>query len=397
MPVADFQNPKLTQDYTSLLQGIRDLTTSQAQMHDNSGVVNVPLYTIRFSSANARFEKYNGTAWVILHSTYAMNVTQLNGLTGSASATASTYVQRNTDGNAFVNYLNSSDLLVSSGLSGLMCKAGDNYIKTSNPTGVKTFLAYTGNEISALRTNAATDIGTSQEMRWKNYGNGYTIIDASAGTAPNGAAINNKDSTHNWSSTFPTLMGWNGNVTCGVRVDSCRISDTTSATTLGRVKLDGSSYGSYGSISLSGSTNGWAGLVLSDVGGAFMDSGNLHGYFRNNNSWLWHCDNAGNFTAIGDVTIYSDERLKEDWKPIAPDFLTRWAKVKHGTYTRKDTGERQAGLSAQDVQTILPELVQTSGGGMLSLAYAQAAALATVTLAAQLEIALARITALENK
>jgi hypothetical protein len=65
-------------------------------------------------------------------------------------------------------------------------------------------------------------------LAWKNYGNSHVIFDASAGTSPSGGAVNNTNSAVAWSSTYPTLMGWNGGSTYGVRVDSARISDSTS-------------------------------------------------------------------------------------------------------------------------------------------------------------------------
>jgi len=67
------------------------------------------------------------------------------------------------------------------------------------------------------------------QLSWKNYGNDHTIFDASNATAPNGAPINNTNSQFVWSAKYPTLMGWNGSSTYGVRVDSCRIADTVAA------------------------------------------------------------------------------------------------------------------------------------------------------------------------
>lgn len=64
-------------------------------------------------------------------------------------------------------------------------------------------------------------------LAWKNYGNGHIIFDASNSTAPNGSSISNANPQNNWTGTFPTLMGWNGANTYGVRVDSARISDNT--------------------------------------------------------------------------------------------------------------------------------------------------------------------------
>lgn len=65
---------------------------------------------------------------------------------------------------------------------------------------------------------------------WKNYGNGHVIFDASAGTAPNGAAVNNTNPQGPWEATRPTLMGWNGSATFGVRVDSARVADNGTST-----------------------------------------------------------------------------------------------------------------------------------------------------------------------
>lgn len=87
-----------------------------------------------------------------------------------------------------------------------------------------------GNEAFTEIGNRLIDIGISQFMRWKNYGNGHIIFDASAGTAPNGAAISESNSQNVWQATFPTLMGWNGVNTYGVRVDRARYADSANET-----------------------------------------------------------------------------------------------------------------------------------------------------------------------
>ncbi|CAB5220100.1 hypothetical protein UFOVP232_47 [uncultured Caudovirales phage] len=63
------------------------------------------------------------------------------------------------------------------------------------------------------------------QLGWKNYGNSHVIFDASASTAPNGTSISNTNPTYAWGGTYPTLMGWNGAHTYGVRVDSARYAD----------------------------------------------------------------------------------------------------------------------------------------------------------------------------
>jgi len=62
-------------------------------------------------------------------------------------------------------------------------------------------------------------------LAWKNYGNGHVIFDASNSLTPSGTACSNSTPQNNWTGTFPTLMGWNGSNTYGVRVDSTRVAD----------------------------------------------------------------------------------------------------------------------------------------------------------------------------
>jgi len=90
---------------------------------------------------------------------------------------------------------------------------------------------------------------------------------------------------------------------------------------------------------------------------------------------------TGSFTAVGNVTAYSDERLKKNWRPVQEGFVEKLAQVKSGIYDRTDIEATQAGASAQDMQKILPEVVQD--GEHLSLAYGNAALVAAIELAKQ--------------
>lgn len=98
----------------------------------------------------------------------------------------------------------------------------------------------------------------------------------------------------------------------------------------------------------------------------------------------WQLDMSGNGTYAGNVTAYSDERLKKDWSPISVGFVDRLAEMLAGTYTRIDSGERQAGVSAQKMREILPEVVSEDNEGTLALAYGNAAMVSAVELAKEL-------------
>lgn len=64
----------------------------------------------------------------------------------------------------------------------------------------------------------------------------------------------------------------------------------------------------------------------------------------------------GNLIAQGNVTAYSDLRLKEDVKTI-DNALDKVSKLRGVEYTRKETQEREIGVIAQEVKEIIPELV----------------------------------------
>jgi|GEM_PF-3008872 len=75
----------------------------------------------------------------------------------------------------------------------------------------------------------------------------------------------------------------------------------------------------------------------------------------------------GSITAGGNITAYSDIKLKENLEAI-PNALAKVQALTGYTFDRKDTGERQTGLIAQDVEKVLPEAVGENNGTM-TLAY----------------------------
>ena len=79
-------------------------------------------------------------------------------------------------------------------------------------------------------------------------------------------------------------------------------------------------------------------------------------------------------TAVGDVTAFSDARLKTDVAPIL-DALAKVHRLRGITFARcedQPSGSpqrRHAGLIAQEVEAVLPEVVTIDGEGLRSLAY----------------------------
>jgi hypothetical protein len=100
--------------------------------------------------------------------------------------------------------------------------------------------------------------------------------------------------------------------------------------------------------------------------------------------------NGTNFVCGGNVTAFSDERVKTNWRDLQSDFVEQLAKVKHGIYDRTDQELTQVGVGAQSLQPILEYAVMQNKEGQFSVAYGNAALVACIKLAQ-------RVLALEAK
>jgi len=250
--------------------------------------------------------------------------------------------------------------------------------------------AYTlsGSEVNwaTYRTSAVANM-----LGWKNYGNNHVIFDASQSTSPTGSVVNSTNAGSVWVAGYPTLMGWNGSSTYGVRVDSARISDSTSGNAATATYLSATaqtslitgrtssmamalSDGSQGSFVCRSSGTGdanLAGLSFSNdsyaiklgvrADGAF----GLGGWYRG--AWSWYSDASGNMVAAGNVTAYSDPRLKENVVTIdnALSIVSALDGVrftwKHGIpHIESKAGKADIGVLADQVEAVLPELITES-------------------------------------
>lgn len=83
---------------------------------------------------------------------------------------------------------------------------------------------------------------------------------------------------------------------------------------------------------------------------------------------------SGQFTASNNVTAYSDERLKENIKPI-DNALERVNAMQGVTFTTKKDGSKGVGFVAQQIQPHIPEAVYEDYAGYLHVAYGNVTAL----------------------
>ena len=108
-----------------------------------------------------------------------------------------------------------------------------------------------------------------------------------------------------------------------------------------------------------------------------------------------------NVVSTGNVTAYSDERLKDNIEVI-PNAVEKINQLRGITYTRtdlEDTEKRYAGVIAQEVEKVLPEVVDTAHQGIKHVAYGNMVGLLIEAIkeqSAQIESLNKRIEELEN-
>ena len=347
---------------------------------------------------------HNGAVGNITPSTGAFTTINVSGattLTGAVTATAG--VTGNVTGNLTGN-VTGSCTGSSGSCTGNSATATTASACSGNSATATTASACSGN--SATATNLSTNKGNWSsngtisavvgQLAWKNYNNNHTIFDASASTSPDGTAINNTNSQVAWISTHPTLMGWNGASTYGVRVDSARTADSAVNITAYTINqnLATTSNPTFGTVYTgnwfrSNGNTGW--YNETHAGGIHMIDAT---YVRTYGGKQFYCDS--NILAGGNVTAYSDERLKRDWGTFGPDMLEKLSEVKSGTYTRIDSGLKQVGVSAQSLQKVMPDAVCEGENGHLTVAYGNAALSACVELAKEVVTLRKRIEVLSS-
>jgi len=208
------------------------------------------------------FTQATGTAPFTVASTTLvsnLNANLLNGFNSAQASTVSTVAVRDASGDINVRLVRSefaNQTTISGAMAFRINNSTDNFVRfCSDTAAIRTFLdvptraggnasgtwaiSITGNantastavNLSTTRADWSTN-GTINavvgQLAWKNFGNNHTIFDASNSTSPQGTAVNNTNAAIAWTGSYPTLMGWNGTSTYGVRVDSARVSDNTS-------------------------------------------------------------------------------------------------------------------------------------------------------------------------
>lgn len=162
-------------------------------------------------------------------------------------------------------------------------------------------------------------VATVGQLGWRQYGNNHTVFDASASTTPTGTACNNTNPSIAWAATYPTLMGFNGVDTYGVRVDRSRYAENlTSNITINGVAANvGSNITVYDGTKIPTSGGALTGQLVCDAGAVQHVSG-LKWTYNGATIWqtgreadrnfsLWYYNDAGGY--LGSYNFARDGRL----------------------------------------------------------------------------------------
>lgn len=451
---------------------------------------NVPTNSIRWSSVNSRWEKYNGTSWAALSSAYAISITgnagtatalqnartingvSFNGTANITIAASTTNALTFNNGGAGVvsgtTFDGSTARTISFNTVGAPSTTGTNasgtwgisitgsaptlttarninsvafngsadvvvepYVEDDETSDAARFLVFVDNSTAgykrlnedsglsynpnsgtltatgfagALSGNAttATTLATARTINGVSF-NGSANITITA-TSPNALTFSTAGDGAAGTTTYdgssarsisynsvgaPSATGagasgtWSINISgnAATATSATSASSATTATSANAVAITAdvstmASMGVWFSASGSGAPRYSAGLIYTPgtsalaVGGALSTGGNV--------------SVTGTITASGDITAFSDERLKTNWSDLPEGFIYRLADVKVGEFDRLDSGERQVGVGAQSLQSIMPRAVRTGDDGTLSVAYGNAALVACVMLAREL-------------
>jgi hypothetical protein len=346
--MANWNQPALTDTYANFLAFLDGRLDDLAYGFDPAvtTVTNPPANSIRYNSANNRWEKFVSGSWAVLSSGYAISIT------GNAATATTLAVTRTING---VNFNGSANITVTASTTQAITF-------NSGGAGVASGTTFDGGTARIISYNtvgapSATGVGASGTWAIAISGNAATATTAGACTG-NAATVSNGvyivgDQAIGGAKSFSGLTTF----------------------TNGRAVVAATNFPMW-EMHIPGS----------QARGLFVDTDGVTRLSVTNGSGvasteLLRVDSSGNATFAGDVTASSDERLKTNWRDLPDTFLAELANVKMGVYDRTDNGITQVGVSAQSLQRVLPTAIGEGTDGMLSVAYGNAALAASIALA----------------
>lgn len=178
-----------------------------------------------------------------------------------------------------------------------------------------------------------------------------------------GAASFSNTITVTGSATFANATSFTGPATFS---NTMSVTGLITGTVTNANNLNGGTITNCTAMSMSGSAPTIWMYDTDHADFAMHVNSNLWYILNGSSSGIMYVDQSGNFTAVGDVTAYSDGRLKEEVTTI--ENALNIVDQMRGVMFTKD-GKRGTGVIAQEIEQILPEVVRDNADGYKSVAY----------------------------
>ena len=251
----------------------------------------------------------------------------LDGAQPSASAGNGTIVQRNSSGYVFANYFNTTANDVTSGVTSIMVEtSNDNYIRHGKAGAVRSFLNV---EDGATADQSASEILTLI----KTVDGSGSGLDADSLDGLGSTAFLRSNAQDEATGDI-TFSGGAGAVTVAANSDIRLASGSWTGETSGKIQHHANH------------------LYFQNGGGNWI-------FRQSSGNELLYIDSSGNLVADGNVTAYSDARLKTDISTIN-DALGICGKLRGVSYKWLKNNEPGIGVIAQEVEQVIPEVVLTN-------------------------------------
>jgi hypothetical protein len=267
-------------------------------------------------------------------------------------ANGTNWLQADTDGAVRLYHNNSNKLATTSAgvdIGGTVTATGTSVFASLDISGVATATTFEPDGDTAAGDNAAIGYTAAEGLILTGQGstNDVTIkndADADVLEIPTGT-------------TNVTIAG---NLGVGGTITGTGTSVFASLDISGDIDVDGTTNLDGVTVTGDALVSGKIGLDATDYI-TFTDNTQMDVYINNSNEFRFEAD--GDFHADGNVIAYSttisDERLKEDIKPIT-GALDKVSQLNGYTFTYKADGKESAGVIAQEVEKVLPSAIQES-------------------------------------
>lgn len=304
----------------------------------------------------------SGTAPFVVTSTTKvpnLNVDLLDGMNTDSASTASTIVARSADGDINARLFRAEytdEPTISGAIAYRINSTTDNYTRyCSSPSAIKTFLGVPSG--SGSSTGANTGDQTSVTGNAGTVTNGvYTVGDQTIG------------GTKTFSSTINGTLNGTATYVSGTQQQAV-IYGANAATAM--TPGNSTERGSFVARSTGTGDGNLAGITFWHDSYAIKMGVRSDGLFGiggwSRGAWSWYSDASGNTVSAGNMSGYSDPRLKENVVTIADPFSilnvingVRFNWNNHSKLVEGKWGKADYGVLADQVKSVMPEIVTSS-------------------------------------